>query len=159
MSMDTTWLRLADEPALATPALVLFPERIEENLRRMIARAGDPARLRPHVKTHKLPALVALQARLGITRCKCATIAEAEMAAGAGAVEVTLAAQPVGPNAARLVELARAFPAVRFSTVVDDLSALAGLAAALQIGSILLALGTPSQGPIDRLLKTRLVPR
>ena len=92
MSADTTWLRLADEATLATPALVLFPERIEENLRRMIARAGDPARLRPHVKTHKLPALVALQARLGITRCKCATIAEAEMAAGAGAVEVTLAA-------------------------------------------------------------------
>ncbi|MEN9813606.1 MAG: hypothetical protein RL479_2292, partial [Verrucomicrobiota bacterium] len=56
MSVDADWMRLADEPALATPTLVVFPERIEENLRRMIARAGDPARLRPHVKTHKLPA-------------------------------------------------------------------------------------------------------
>jgi D-serine deaminase-like pyridoxal phosphate-dependent protein len=134
MSADAVWLRLADEAALATPALVLFPERIEENLRRMIALAGDPARLRPHVKTHKLPALVALQVRLGITRCKCATIAEAEMAAGAGAAEVTLAAQPTGPNTMRLVELARAFPAVRFSTVVDDGSALAGLTAAVAGG-------------------------
>jgi D-serine deaminase-like pyridoxal phosphate-dependent protein len=138
MSAAADWMRLADEPALATPALVLFPERIEENLRRMIARAGDPARLRPHVKTHKLPALVALQVRLGITRCKCATIAEAEMAAGAGAAEITLAAQPVGPNAARLVELARAFPAVRFSTVVDDPGALAGLSAAAAGGAAML---------------------
>ena len=134
MSTDADWMRLDDEPALATPALVLFPERIEQNLRRMITRAGDPARLRPHVKTHKLPALVALQVRLGITRCKCATIAEAEMAAGAGAAEITLAAQPVGPNATRLVELSRAFPAVRFSTVVDDPGALAGLAAASSSG-------------------------
>ena len=134
MSTDADWMRLDDEPALATPALVLFPERIEQTLRRMITRAGDPARLRPHVKTHKLPALVALQVRLGITRCKCATIAEAEMAAGAGAAEITLAAQPVGPNATRLVELSRAFPAVRFSTVVDDPGALAGLAAAASSG-------------------------
>lgn len=134
MSTDADWMRLADESALATPALVLFPARIEENLRRMIALAGDPARLRPHVKTHKLPALVALQVGLGITRCKCATIAEAEMAAGAGATEITLAAQPVGPNAARLVELARAFSSVRFSTVVDDAGALAGLAAAAASG-------------------------
>ncbi|PAW83468.1 MAG: threonine aldolase [Opitutia bacterium Tous-C8FEB] len=138
MSVDADWMRLADEPALATPTLVVFPERIEENLRRMIARAGDPARLRPHVKTHKLPALVALQVRLGITRCKCATIAEAEMAAGAGAAEVTLAAQPVGPNAGRLVELARAFPAVRFSTLVDDPGALAGLSAAAAGGAAML---------------------
>ena len=38
----------------------------------MIARAGDPARLRPHIKTHKLPQIVALQVRLGLTKCKCA---------------------------------------------------------------------------------------
>ena len=94
--MTPAWMRLADESAAPSPALLVFPDRIEENLRRMIALAGGPQRLRPHLKTHKLPQLIALQARLGITRCKAATIAEVEMALPAGrpadqAIEVTFA--------------------------------------------------------------------
>ncbi len=126
--MTPSWMRLADESAAPSPALLVFPDRIEENLRRMIALAGGPERLRPHLKTHKLPQLIALQTRLGITRCKAATIAEAEMAAGAGATDITLSTQPVGPNAARLVALIRAFPAVAFSTIVDDPGAVDALA-------------------------------
>lgn len=126
--MTPAWMRLADESAAPSPALLVFPDRIEENLRRMIALAGGPERLRPHLKTHKLPQLIALQARLGITRCKAATIAEAEMAAGAGATDITLSTQPVGPNAARLVALIRAFPKVAFSTIVDDSGAVDALA-------------------------------
>ena len=126
--MTPAWMRLADESAAPSPALLVFPDRIEENLRRMIALAGGPERLRPHLKTHKLPQLIALQARLGITRCKAATIAEAEMAAGAGATDITLSTQPVGPNAARLVALIRAFPKVAFSTIVDDPGAVDALA-------------------------------
>ncbi|MFM9080820.1 MAG: D-TA family PLP-dependent enzyme, partial [Opitutaceae bacterium] len=118
--MTPAWMRLADESAAPSPALLVFPDRIEENLRRMIALAGGAERLRPHLKTHKLPQLIALQARLGITRCKAATIAEAEMAAGAGATDITLSTQPVGPNAARLVALIRAFPSVVFSPIADD---------------------------------------
>lgn len=126
--MTPDWMRLADPSAVPSPALLVFPERIEENLRRMIALAGGPERLRPHLKTHKLPQLIALQARLGITRCKAATIAEAEMAAGAGATDITLSTQPVGPNAARLVALIRAFPSVAFSTIADDPGAVDVLA-------------------------------
>jgi D-serine deaminase-like pyridoxal phosphate-dependent protein len=96
----------------------------------MIARVGDPARLRPHLKTHKLPQVIALQVSLGITKAKCATIAEAEMAAQAGATDILLAAQLVGPNVARLLALQRAFPSVAFSTIADDAGALAALAAA-----------------------------
>ena len=126
--MTPDWMRLADPSAVPSPALLVFPDRIEENLRRMIALAGGPERLRPHLKTHKLPQLIALQARLGITRCKAATIAEAEMAAGAGATDITLSTQPVGPNAARLVALIRAFPSVAFSTIADDPGAVDVLA-------------------------------
>lgn len=126
--MTPAWMRLADESAAPSPALLVFPDHIEENLRRMIALAGGAERLRPHLKTHKLPQLIALQARLGITRCKAATIAEAEMAAGAGATDITLSTQPVGPNAARLVALICAFPAVAFSTIVDDPGAVDALA-------------------------------
>ena len=130
--MTPDWMRLDDEASIPSPSLLIHPDRVEENLRRMIAHVGDSARLRPHIKTHKLPQIVALQARLGIVKCKCATIAEAEMAAGAGATEITVAAQLVGPNVARYLALARAFPAVAFSTIADDAGAVAALARAAQ---------------------------
>ncbi|MBL9189718.1 MAG: D-TA family PLP-dependent enzyme [Opitutaceae bacterium] len=114
------WMRLTDETAVPSPSLLIYPDRVEENLRHMIARAGGPARLRPHIKTHKLPQIVARQVALGITKCKCATIAEAEMAARAGATDVLIATQLVGPNVARLLALQRAFPGVKFSTITDD---------------------------------------
>ena len=94
--MITDWMPLLDESTAVSPSLLIYPDRVAENLRRMIARVGDPARLRPHLKTHKLPQLIALQVSLGITKAKCATIAEAEMAARAGATDILLAAQLVG---------------------------------------------------------------
>ncbi len=130
MSADAgagAWRRLVNEAEVPTPSLLVYPERVDENLRRMIARAGGPERLRPHIKTHKLPQIVARQVALGVVKCKAATIAEAEMAARAGAQDIILAAQPVGPNPARLAALARAFPAVRFATIADDPAAVQGL--------------------------------
>jgi len=123
--MNIDWMQLQNEAAVASPALLVYADRVEENLRRMIAIAGSPGRLRPHIKTHKLGPIVALQVRLGITKCKCATIAEAELAAQAGATDVLLAMQLVGPNVPRWVALTRAFPSVVFSTLVDDPRALA----------------------------------
>lgn len=118
--MADAWWAIAEVGDIPSPSLVIYPDRAEENLRRMIAIAGDVERLRPHMKTHKLAPLIDAHVARGIRRFKCATIAEAEMVAGAGATDVLLAYQPVGPNIRRLVELARAFPAVRFSAVVDD---------------------------------------
>jgi D-serine deaminase-like pyridoxal phosphate-dependent protein len=57
---------------------------------------------------------------MGVHKCKCATLAEAEMAAGAGATDVLLAHQPVGPKIAKLAALARRNTQTRFSTIVDD---------------------------------------
>jgi D-threonine aldolase len=114
-------MRLDNEASVPSPALLVDPDRVEENLRRMVRTVGSVDRLRPHVKTHKLPQLVALQVELGITRCKCATISEAEMAVRAGASDILLAAQPVGPNIGRFVALTRAFPEARFSTILDDI--------------------------------------
>ena len=94
--------------------------------------AGTADRLRPHVKTHKLGEIVQLQLKAGITRFKCATIAEAEMLAQAGARDVLLANQLVGPNARRLAKLAGWFREVRFSTIADDAEAVGNLASAGQ---------------------------
>ena len=122
----------------------MYPDRVDINLRRMIKRVGDASRLRPHIKTHKLPQIVALQVALGITKCKAATIAEAEMAAAAGVRDILLAAQLVGPNVTRFLPLMRAFPNVAFSTLVDDPSVLANLAesaaSAAQVIEVLLDL-------------------
>ena len=124
------WFRLQDEAAIPSPALLLFCERIEHNLRLMIQIAGGPERLRPHVKTHKLGPLVARQIEIGITKFKTSTIAETEMCAVAGAPDVLLAFPQAGPNIARLCELARKFPKTAFSVVADDPSAVRVLSAA-----------------------------
>jgi D-serine deaminase-like pyridoxal phosphate-dependent protein len=108
----------ADE--IDSPALLIYEERLDENLRRMVARAGSPSRLCPHVKTHKLPQIVQRQIALGVQRFKAATIAEAEMCAVAGAPFVLLAHAPVGPRAARLAALISQFRATSFSVLVDD---------------------------------------
>ncbi len=120
------WFRLLPEveSAIPSPALLLFRERIEHNLRLMLEIAGGPARLRPHVKTHKLGPLITRQLALGITKFKASTIAEAEMCAAAGAPEVLLAFPQVGPNIARLCELARKFPGTAFSVVADCAQAI-----------------------------------
>jgi D-threonine aldolase len=128
-------MRLENESDVPSPSLLIYPDRVDANLRSMIARVGDPARLRPHIKTHKLPQIVARQVALGITKCKAATIAEAEMAAGAGAADVLLAAQMVGPNVARFLALMRAFPRVAFSTLVDDSGVITNLSRAAVAGS------------------------
>jgi D-serine deaminase-like pyridoxal phosphate-dependent protein len=117
------WYAIDGVEQVASPALVVYPDRVRDNVARMVSIAGRPDRLRPHVKTHKLPQVVRMQLEAGITRFKAATIAEVEMTAAAGAPDVLFAYQPVGPNVARLLALARAYPQTTFSAVVDDLEA------------------------------------
>lgn len=117
--MADPWFSVADTDRIPSPALLVYPERVEENIRRLIAIVGSPDRLRPHVKTHKMPELIRRQLQHGITKFKCSTIAEAEMSAAAGAKDILLAYQPVGPNINRLRQLSDKFPDVRFGTVVD----------------------------------------
>ncbi|HKD38228.1 MAG TPA: alanine racemase, partial [Pirellulales bacterium] len=73
------WYELENVAEVDSPALVVYPDRIAENIRRMISLAGRPQRLRPHIKTHKMSAVMRMQLAAGIDKCKCATLAEAEM--------------------------------------------------------------------------------
>lgn len=120
---------LSNVADVASPALVFFPDVIQHNIRAVIHQAGGVARLRPHVKTHKTTEIVQMQLLAGVTKHKCATIAEAEMLADAGAPDVLVAYPLVGPNVARFAKLRRKFPGTRFSTVVDHPSTLGPLAA------------------------------
>jgi D-serine deaminase-like pyridoxal phosphate-dependent protein len=73
-----------------------------------------------------------MQLDAGISKFKCATIAEAEMAASAGASDVLIAYQPAGPNAERICDLQEKFHSTQFSTVVDNMETAAGLAEAFK---------------------------
>ena len=136
--MTGPWYGLANENEVPSPSLLVFPDRAAENIRRMVARAGDVQRLRPHVKTHKLPEIVRMHLEAGVTAFKAATPAECEMTAAAGASDVLLAFQPVGPTVPRLLSLARRFPATRFATVVDDEGAAVGLGQAASSAGLVL---------------------
>lgn len=114
------WYRITNIDELDTPALVVYPDRVRQNIRHAIEMVGDPTRLRPHVKTHKSAMVTQLLLEAGVERFKCATIAEGEMLALAGAPDVLLAYQPIGPKAVRLVELIRKYPGTTFSCLIDD---------------------------------------
>lgn len=130
------WWPVRNVHEVPSPSLLVYPERVAENVRRMIRMAGGVERLRPHVKTHKLAEIVRMQTALGIAKFKCATIAECEMVAGCDAADVLLAYQPVGPNVKRMIELSRAFPRTKFSCVVDDAQAIRSLAEAFATAGI-----------------------
>jgi len=119
--------RLADEADIVTPALVFFPEIIQQNIKRVIELAGSPDRLRPHAKTHKTREIVQMQLAAGVRKHKCATIAEAELLADGGVPDVLIAYQLLGPNLNRLANLARKFPDTQFSGLIDCASGAVGL--------------------------------
>src|SRR5688500_13130905 len=119
--MDKNWYNASNIAGIASPALVVYPDRIRENIRRAIAIVGDPIGLRPPIKTHKCGSIIRMHLELGVTKFKCATIAEAEMAANAGAKDVLIATQLVGPNVNRFGELREKFPLTLFATICDSL--------------------------------------
>lgn len=128
---DTPWYAVANVDEIASPALLIYLERVQQNIARMIEMAGGTRRLRPHIKTHKMAEVVALQLDAGIDKFKCATIAEAELLADCGARDILLGYPIVGPNIARIVRLAAKFPQAKFAVVADDLAAVAQLSAAV----------------------------
>jgi D-serine deaminase-like pyridoxal phosphate-dependent protein len=109
-----------DVSTVASPAVLVYPERIQKNIELMVKIAGDPARLRPHIKTHKLVEVTRMQMQAGIRKFKCATLAEAEMLAKEKVADILLAIQPIGPDILRYVQLAKQFPESQFSVVVDN---------------------------------------
>jgi D-serine deaminase-like pyridoxal phosphate-dependent protein len=116
--MDSIY-RLNDPSQIFTPTLLFYKDLIRKNIDRAVATAGEPERLRPHVKTHKTREIVRMLLAAGISKHKCATIAEAEMLATAGAPDVLIAYPIVGPNCLRIARLAGKYPRTRFGVLVD----------------------------------------
>jgi D-serine deaminase-like pyridoxal phosphate-dependent protein len=112
---------------LETPALLVDLDLMESNLARMGAFfQALPAKLRPHFKNHKCPALAARQLEAGAIGITCATLREAECLVHQGVRSVLLANEIVDTGKIRrFVELARqadVIVCVDNGKIADDLA-------------------------------------
>lgn len=122
---EKNWFHISNPHEIDSPALLVYPERVKANIQTAINMIGNVSRLRPHVKTHKCAEVVQLMMDAGITKFKCATIAEAEMLGMQKATDVLLAYQPVGPKLLRFIALIKKYPSTQFSCLTDNLFAAA----------------------------------
>jgi D-serine deaminase-like pyridoxal phosphate-dependent protein len=110
-----------DAGRILTPALLVFPEIVEANIHATIRMMdGNPDRWRPHIKTAKIASVVGRMIANGIRRFKCATTLELLTACQAGADDALLAFAVSGANARRVLEIARQFPNVRISVLIES---------------------------------------
>lgn len=122
---------------LQTPALIVYLDRVRENVQRMIDYAGSVDRWRPHLKTTKIPEVWSELLRAGVRQFKCATTREAavllDVASAAGEQVDLLVAYPHrGPSLRRLGELAAATSA-DVSVLVEDVDLVAEVPASLGV--------------------------
>ena len=84
---------------LDTPTLLIDREILTANLKRMADYAQrQQVRLRPHTKTHKMPAIARMQMDLGANGIAVAKIGEAEVMQAHGLDDIFIANEIVGPS-------------------------------------------------------------
>ncbi|WP_445383992.1 D-TA family PLP-dependent enzyme [Robiginitalea sp. IMCC44478] len=118
------WYALSHPEAQISPSLLIYPDRIKHNIDKMLEIAGSAARLRPHIKTHKMAEIIRMQQQAGISKFKCATLAEAELLGRCEAGDVLVAYPLVGPGPERFLQIQKAYPRTRYSCLVDHFHTL-----------------------------------
>ncbi|MEV4359313.1 alanine racemase [Nonomuraea sp. NPDC049625] len=113
-------------PELDTPALVIDLDAVRANIMEMAkAAAKHGVRLRPHVKTHKMPELARMQLDAGAGGITCAKLGEAEVMADAGIDDILLAFPVWGEPKLRRLAALRERARIRVS--LDSPEVAAGL--------------------------------
>ncbi|WP_246663008.1 D-TA family PLP-dependent enzyme [Pseudolabrys sp. FHR47] len=113
---------------LTTPAVVIDLGKVERNIRRHQDYADRHGlKLRPHIKTHKLPQIAAMQLRGGAIGVTCQKVSEAEaMVAGTPEIKDVLITYNI-LGAEKLDRLAALAKKVKLSAVADNETVVAGL--------------------------------
>jgi D-serine deaminase-like pyridoxal phosphate-dependent protein len=112
--------QIKDDHRITTPALLIYPDFVDINIGATLAMAsGNPDRWRPHIKTAKIPAVIRQLMKHGVQTFKCSTTLELLTACEAGAPDILLAFPVIGANAARTLEVARAFPGTNISVLIE----------------------------------------
>ena len=112
---------------LDTPVLLVDLRRMERNINRM----GDfghevGVKVRPHVKTHKIPALAHMQLTAGAVGVTVAKLGEAEVMVDAGITDVLVCYPIVGAD--KLLRLAHLARRAKISVALDSFEVAEGLA-------------------------------
>jgi len=116
---------------LDTPAVIIDLDKVERNIRRaqeLLARHGVANR--PHIKTHKIPALASMQMAAGAVGITCQKLGEAEVMADAGVADDILLTYNVLGDAKteRLAALIKRLK--RMAVVLDNETVAKGLSEA-----------------------------
>ena len=113
--------RVADPDALETPAMLLFQDMMDHNIRSVCEMVGGGQNLIAHVKTHKSEAVARKQVELGIHGFKCATLKELEMALKAGTRKAIVSYPQVqARKIERLCDLTSSYPDAWIATIVSS---------------------------------------
>ncbi|HEY8661758.1 MAG TPA: D-TA family PLP-dependent enzyme [Hanamia sp.] len=136
---EENWYSFDGVDSVDTPALIIYPERVTENIERLKKLIPSVSLLRPHVKTNKSIGATRLMLQHGIYKFKCATIAEAEMLGMCMAKDVLLAYQPVKYKLQRFVKLISTYPQTKFSCLVDNMATAEMIAGYAQENEISIA--------------------
>jgi D-serine deaminase-like pyridoxal phosphate-dependent protein len=115
---------------LDTPVLTVDLDAVDRNIARVQARSDElGVALRPHIKTHKLPAIAHMQIRAGASGIACQKLGEAEIMAAAGIHDILITFPLLGVSKAmRFAALAAEH---QLATVGDSETVARGLSAAL----------------------------
>lgn len=94
---------------LETPCVVLDTRMAEENIKKMQAACDAcGVKLRPHIKTHKMPLFAKMQLAAGADGVTCAKVGEAEVMADGGVDDIFIAYPMVGDfRVRRVIALAK----------------------------------------------------
>jgi len=136
--IKNNWYYIDDIDAIDSPSLLIYRERVLENISTLLSMIGDVKRLRPHVKTYKAIEVTSLLMNAGIQKFKCATIAEAEMLALSFVPDVLLAYQPTGPKLKRFLEIIKKYPSTNFSCLVDNINSAKNIGAEADANNIVM---------------------
>jgi D-serine deaminase-like pyridoxal phosphate-dependent protein len=113
---------------LETPCVLIDVDRASANILRAQAYADKHGKkLRPHIKTHKLPYWAKKQMEAGATGITCQKIGEAEVMADAGLTDIFLPYNIIGK--AKLGRLLALHKRAKLSVTADSRETIDGLAA------------------------------
>lgn len=119
---------MTDIAELDTPAVLIDIDRVEANLKRVQDYAdGHGLKLRPHIKTHKLPRFARRAIDLGAVGVTVQKLGEAEVMADAGITDIFLPYNIIGP--AKLARLRALAERIDIKVTADSAETVAGLSA------------------------------
>ncbi|WP_377298233.1 D-TA family PLP-dependent enzyme [Rhizobium sp. SGZ-381] len=115
--------------SLSTPLPVIDEDRLAANILRVQSYMDSHSlKFRPHIKTHKIPALARQQVEAGATGINCQKITEAEIFADAGFQDILITFNILGPEKlARLAALNERISGLK--VVADSIVTVTGLSA------------------------------